>query len=467
LLRADLKPDNVLVKLVSGGLSGVCISDLGGAKPGNPANRSIDSVDTIRAGLDEGTLAYRSPEVLLGAGDFSYPVDAWSLGCVLGELILGRPVFSAEGAVLVANEIFKIFGRPTDADLVRLPLHRVAGPDLQERPWPPDWLSGQDENLISFLRGLWTLSPGRRLKLCKANLHKYLLPPRLEVVYNQLSGVHGATTVVAAQLEARVRKWLQDEPYCAQAIAELEAPAEQRCKRQCLKLEEKELDKKHEIAGYVTEQPPHCTKMATMDADTLCPAKRVVWFMREFMQVNRAWFEHLTRKIRQGLDTLPDYLLGENGQDFKEDCLGVTGLCYAIIQTMRPGQRLDPKHSDGGASLIHMGLTLRGHRTVHYWFDREETVKSQPQAPGCLYVGNLCTARHQVEHNSQESEPMNIAVMIRSDVFRHNRARALNNKPGPSDVFDIVNAIVAQHLATATLQLPTFEACVQRSMQGS
>ena len=35
---------------------------------------------------------YRSPEVLMEL-DYSYPIDTWSLGCILVELHTGRPLF--------------------------------------------------------------------------------------------------------------------------------------------------------------------------------------------------------------------------------------------------------------------------------------------------------------------------------------------------------------------------------------
>mgnify|MGYP000562239769 CR=1 FL=1 len=47
-----------------------------------------------------------------------------------------------------------------------------------------------------------------------------------------------------------------------------------------------------------------------------------------------------------------------------------------------------------------------------------------------------------------------IAVMIRSDVFRNFRARKINSTPGPVEFFRVVNRIVAQHLADVPVALP-------------
>ncbi|KAH1149210.1 hypothetical protein GLYMA_16G001502v4 [Glycine max] len=38
------------------------------------------------------TLWYRPPELLLGATDYGVTVDLWSVGCILAELFVGKPI---------------------------------------------------------------------------------------------------------------------------------------------------------------------------------------------------------------------------------------------------------------------------------------------------------------------------------------------------------------------------------------
>lgn len=38
------------------------------------------------------TLWYRAPELLLGATDYGAGIDLWSAGCILAELLAGRPI---------------------------------------------------------------------------------------------------------------------------------------------------------------------------------------------------------------------------------------------------------------------------------------------------------------------------------------------------------------------------------------
>jgi mitogen-activated protein kinase 15 len=36
---------------------------------------------------------YRAPELLLGCKDYSKEIDVWALGCLIGEMVRGKPMF--------------------------------------------------------------------------------------------------------------------------------------------------------------------------------------------------------------------------------------------------------------------------------------------------------------------------------------------------------------------------------------
>jgi serine/threonine protein kinase len=38
------------------------------------------------------TLWYRAPELLLGTTDYSWPIDMWSVGCLMAEMLMRKPV---------------------------------------------------------------------------------------------------------------------------------------------------------------------------------------------------------------------------------------------------------------------------------------------------------------------------------------------------------------------------------------
>ena len=71
------------------------------------------------------TLWYRSPELLLGAEEYSTAVDMWSIGCIFGELISREALFPGKGEIDQLGLIFKLLGRPTEENwpgFNRLPL---------------------------------------------------------------------------------------------------------------------------------------------------------------------------------------------------------------------------------------------------------------------------------------------------------------------------------------------------------
>jgi mitogen-activated protein kinase 15 len=61
-------------------------------------------------------LRYRAPEILLGSVHYTYGVDMWSIGCILGELIGGKPMFPGTSTLNQLERVMEISGRPTEAD---------------------------------------------------------------------------------------------------------------------------------------------------------------------------------------------------------------------------------------------------------------------------------------------------------------------------------------------------------------
>ena len=56
---------------------------------------------------------YRSPEVLLGSGNYSHQMDIWAIGCVMFELLGLRPLFPGDTQKEVLTRIHNILGSPT------------------------------------------------------------------------------------------------------------------------------------------------------------------------------------------------------------------------------------------------------------------------------------------------------------------------------------------------------------------
>jgi renal tumor antigen len=62
---------------------------------------------------------YRAPECLLTDGYYSYPMDVWSAGCVMFELITFHPLFPGANELDQIDKIHDIMGTPDPALLER------------------------------------------------------------------------------------------------------------------------------------------------------------------------------------------------------------------------------------------------------------------------------------------------------------------------------------------------------------
>jgi mitogen-activated protein kinase 15 len=56
---------------------------------------------------------YRAPEILLGSTRYHYGVDMWSVGCILGEMIHGKPIFPGQSTINQLEKILELTGMPS------------------------------------------------------------------------------------------------------------------------------------------------------------------------------------------------------------------------------------------------------------------------------------------------------------------------------------------------------------------
>ncbi|VEL33623.1 unnamed protein product [Protopolystoma xenopodis] len=105
ICHRDIKPQNLLVDPAFGILK---MCDFGSAKvlvPGEPNVSYICS------------RYYRAPELIFGATEYTVKIDMWSAGCVIGELLSGRPLFPGESGVDQLVEIIKVLGTPSNDEI--------------------------------------------------------------------------------------------------------------------------------------------------------------------------------------------------------------------------------------------------------------------------------------------------------------------------------------------------------------
>lgn len=58
--------------------------------------RSLAAEENEEVILSEevATKWYRAPELLLGSRNYHKPVDLWSVGCIVAEVLIGKPLFA-------------------------------------------------------------------------------------------------------------------------------------------------------------------------------------------------------------------------------------------------------------------------------------------------------------------------------------------------------------------------------------
>lgn len=108
VLHRDIKPSNLLlnsecqVKLADFGLARSVAQLHTEGQNGSPV-----LTDYV------ATRWYRSCEILLGSGTYTYGVDMWSTGCILGEMLNGRTLFPGNSTQNQVDKIVAVTGRPT------------------------------------------------------------------------------------------------------------------------------------------------------------------------------------------------------------------------------------------------------------------------------------------------------------------------------------------------------------------
>jgi cyclin-dependent kinase-like len=101
VIHRDVKPDNVLMS--SRGVVKLC--DFGFARVMKSTQKLTEYVSTRW---------YRAPELLANEGNYSYPVDVWSVGCLCAELLTGKPLFPGNNDTDMLARITRYCGNLTE-----------------------------------------------------------------------------------------------------------------------------------------------------------------------------------------------------------------------------------------------------------------------------------------------------------------------------------------------------------------
>jgi len=111
VLHRDLKPSNILINSDCH----IRVADFGLARSIAALEKMEDEEQVLTEYV--ATRWYRAPEILLASTKYTKGVDMWSVGCILAELLGGKPIFPGSSTMNQLDKIIEVTGRPTSADI--------------------------------------------------------------------------------------------------------------------------------------------------------------------------------------------------------------------------------------------------------------------------------------------------------------------------------------------------------------
>lgn len=162
-IHRDMKPSNILIN--SDG--NLVIADWG-------MSRSMP-LDGVAFSDMVTTQWYRAPELMLGCPTYGTEIDIWSVGCIMVELITGRPLFRGrdddENDQL--DKIFKVGGIPDNKIWPELNTYTTRKFKFVATPPDPSFLADQDEDLRDIVLKMLKYRPCERITASDALEHPF------------------------------------------------------------------------------------------------------------------------------------------------------------------------------------------------------------------------------------------------------------------------------------------------------
>ena len=166
IIHRDIKPENLLItdKMESK------LCDFGFARLVSETNEKLTDYVATRW--------YRAPELLLSQGNYGKEVDYWAIGCIMGELVDGNPLFPGENELDQIHCIQKVLGNLTDKQeemFYNNPIFsgknllNVTKPETLEKRY----MGKFSKKAISFMKGLLAIDPKKRLNGNTVFKHAY------------------------------------------------------------------------------------------------------------------------------------------------------------------------------------------------------------------------------------------------------------------------------------------------------
>ena len=164
ITHRDIKPQNILVDQK---INIIKLCDFGSAKKLIKGQKSLAYICSRY---------YRAPELIFGSTNYDSQIDVWSMGCVIAELVLGRPLFPGSSPSDQLVEIIKILGTPTKEDILSMnpQFQEQKFPAIKPTPWEKVFRNRKiPKHFIDLISKLLVFNPTVRLTAQKALEHTY------------------------------------------------------------------------------------------------------------------------------------------------------------------------------------------------------------------------------------------------------------------------------------------------------
>lgn len=170
IIHRDVKPSNML-------LNSDChvkVCDFG-------LCRSVSEMASASAPVLTDYVAtrwYRAPEILVGSTKYTKAVDMWAVGCILGEMIVGKPIFPGNSTMNQLERVLELTGRPTPEDLASIKSPFAATmidstASVRHKPLT-EFFPGASPEALDLIRRTMAFNPERRLTAYEALRHPYV-----------------------------------------------------------------------------------------------------------------------------------------------------------------------------------------------------------------------------------------------------------------------------------------------------
>ena len=535
VVHFDIKPTNILVKVAAAddssgapSLIQVKLADFG-------LSGTTDCIQGARECrfLAVQTWPYRSPEVMLATAALGFPVDMWSMGCVM--------YFVAAGGLSYFDQEQKITNRQPTEMLKAVVNKRPEGmmsmmgfkvwkdiggnnypEDAKNHILPEEIQRTLGKHGCALFDAMLAPSPADRIDPVQAMQHVYFksnpeeaaapeTPPPGEIptpipaeapegaiaenymtLYKDphgnisFDGERAPWKMLQGNMGADVLSYLQDDDFIKLSPDDLQAKEwhsfEEPIDTQNKKLSCRQLGCKMIISGGFGT--PNSTTLHGLNIDHPFPMIRVSGWRDAFLERNVTAFENLGKQVVTSMEAISKSARQANGEQARTTSWRNWLLSGGnVFLTQADGMLLEEDHVDGGAGIVHLGLTLFGHRHLRAWASRKKPSKESRQAgskpevpsvvgkyldlaqePGTVFLSCSSAFRHQVRHTQSADliqfgnlPGMSLSIMMRSSLFSHCRARLAGSTPSPQCVFKAIAAVFAEWQSANTLHFPSLD----------